>query len=438
MDILFLTNRPAANTQAATVTEYLDALHRFSRHRVFEISMLNQFPARLDLDRFDAVITHYSLSIGPLINHYLGEDLISRLKRFRGLKAAFLQDEYREIQTYWRHINELGLDVLFSCVPDDEIPKVYPPDKVPGLRVVNVLTGYVPEALMNYPTRPIAERAIDVGYRSRRMPYWLGRLGHEKTFIAEEFARRGAQHGLRLDLSTKEGERLYGEAWTQFIASCRAVIGAESGASIIDFDGQLERRVDDYCARHPNADFEEVFRLFLEPYEGSLNLHQISPRCFEAAALRTPMILFEGGYSGILQSGRHFIPLKKDFSNFDAVLAELKDNDALQEMADRTFDEVASNPAYHYSAFIQVIDRVLEEEVAARKTVTTAEPYARDAFESAVRWSLRYSLRRWMALQLQSLLLGVPLLRRMLFGLWFALPQPLKRIARPMARLISR
>jgi hypothetical protein len=438
MDILFLANRPAANTQAATVTEYLDALHRFSGHRVFEISMLNHFPGKLELDRFDAVIIHYSLSIGPLIDHYLGPDLIAQIKAYRGLKAAFLQDEYREIQTYWRHINELGLDVLFSCVPDNEIPKVYPPDKVPGVRVVNVLTGYVPEALMNYPSRPIAERAIDVGYRSRKMPYWLGRLGHEKTYIAEEFARRGEHHGLCLDLSTKEGERLYGPAWTQFIASCRAVIGAESGASIIDFDGQLERRVNDYCARNPKADFEEVFDRFLAPFEGSLRLHQISPRCFEAAALRTPMILFEGYYSGILVPDRHFIPLKKDFSNFDEVLAKLADSDGLQVMADRTYAEVAANPHYHYSAFIEIIDRVLSEEVANRQTVPARAPYDRVDFTSAVRRSLGYSVRRWIVLRLQSFLLGVPVARRALFGLWFALPQPLKRVARPMARLISR
>lgn len=438
MDILFLTNRPAANTQAATVTEYLNALKRFSRHRVFEVSMLNHFPAKLDLDHFDVVITHYSLSIGPLINHYLGPDLIAKIKRYRGLKAAFLQDEYREIQTYWRHINELGLDVLFSCVPDEEISKVYPSDKVPGLRVVNVLTGYVPEALLSYPTVPVAERTIDVGYRSRKMPYWLGRLGYEKTFIAEEFSRRGAQHELRLDLSTKEGERLYGESWNQFIASCRSVIGAESGASIIDFNGQLERRVDDYCARNPKASFEEVFDLFLAPYEGSLKLHQISPRCFEAAALRTPMILFEGEYSGILKPDRHFIALKKDFSNFDDVLRKLADNNALQTMADRTYTEIAANPAYHYKSFVDIIDRVLEEEVASRKTTSACANYDHASFTSALRWSLGYSVRRLIALRLQSFLLGVPIARRALFGLWFALPQPLKRIARPMARMLSR
>ena len=130
MNILFLANRPNKNTEAATVTEYLDALLKYSRHTVHEISMLHHFPARIDLDRFDAVITPYSLPLGPLLRHYLGDDLLERLKRFRGIKAAFLQDEYRQIQTYWKSLNELGIDLLFSCVPEDEIPKVYPPDKV--------------------------------------------------------------------------------------------------------------------------------------------------------------------------------------------------------------------------------------------------------------------------------------------------------------------
>ena len=216
------------------------------------------------------------------------------------------------------------------------------------------------------------------------------------------------------------------------------MIGAESGASIIDFDGQLERLVDDYCARNPKADFEEVFDLFLAPFEGSLRLHQISPRCFEAAALRTPMILFEGDYSGILKPDRHFIPLKKNFSNFDEVLGKLADTNALQAMADRTYAEVAANTRYHYSAFIEIIDGVLAQEVANRQTAPARAPYDRAGFASAVRWSLGYSIRRWIALRLQSFLLGVPLARRGLFGLWFALPQPLKRFVRPMARLISR
>jgi hypothetical protein len=438
MEILYLTNRPTNNSQAATVTEYLDALHKHSCHRVHEISMLHHFPKKVDLNRFDVVITHYSLSIGPMLNHYLGTDLVDRLKQFKGLKVAFLQDEYREIKTYWRHINELGLDVLFSCVPDDEISKVYPQEKVPYLRVVNVLTGYVPESLLSYPVISVAERPIDVGYRTRKTPYWLGRLGYEKWFISEEFQRRAEETDLVVDLSTKEGERLYGDAWINFVATCRAVIGVESGASIIDFDGQLEHRVEDYVAKYPKASFEEVSELFLGPYEDSLHLHQISPRCFEAAALRTPMILFEGSYSGVLKPNRHFIVLKKDFSNFDKVLSQLHDHEKLQEMADRTYNEIAMNSAFSYKSFINKIDKVLAHEAKERCTVKTSQPYTTEEFRRTINSSLGYVLRRRFALFMQSIVLGAPTGRKFIFGLWYFLPRPLQQLARPLARIISR
>ncbi|WP_260293645.1 glycosyltransferase [Sedimenticola hydrogenitrophicus] len=438
MNILFLTNRPTANTQAATVTEYLDALHKYSGHTVHEISMLRHFPDLVDLDRFDVVITHYSLSLGPLLHHYLGPKLVERLKRYKGLKAAFLQDEYREIQTYWKHINELGIDVLFSCVPGHEIAKVYPPDKVPKLRVENVLTGYVPERLVHQEVLPVDQRPIDVGYRTRRMPFWLGRLGQEKWFIAEEFKRRAEGTGLKLDLSTREGERLYGDAWSKFVASCRAVIGVESGASIIDFDGKLEHRVEAYTSKYPDATFEEVSEKFLGPFEGSLNLHQISPRCFEAAALRTPMVLFEGEYSGVLTPERHFIVLKKDFSNFDEVIAKLRDHSFLQAMADRTYAEIALDSRWSYRAFIKQVDDILEEEVSRRATLEASRPYTKAEFNRARRLSVNYYLRRKTALFMQSILLGMPFSRKSIFWLWEALPRPLRRFARPLARTVSR
>jgi len=440
MEILFLTNRPTANAQAATVTEYLDALLKYSKHNVHEISMLHHFPSRIDLNRFDVVISHYSLSIGPLLKHFFGEDLIERLKSFKGLKAAFLQDEYREIKTFWNHINELGINVLFSCVPDEEIPKVYPIDEVPNLRVVNVLTGYVPESLLGYEVAPIAKRRIDVGYRTRKMWYWLGALAHEKWFIAEEFKRRAKVDSLDLvlDFSSREDERLYGDAWTKFVASCKTVIGVESGASIIDFDGRLERIVDQYVSQHPKASFEEVSEIFLKPYEGSLKLHQISPRCFEAAALRTPMVLFEGNYSGVLVPNRHFIVLKKDFSNFAEVVEKIKDDAFLQEMANLTYKEVALNPRWSYQEFIGVIDRIVEDEVIKLKTVRAKNPYTPEEFSWRLKMSIRYFTNRRFVLALQSVLLGSPSARKVLFRLWHALPYSVQQLVRPFVRIISK
>jgi hypothetical protein len=440
MNILLLSNRPTANTQAETVTEYLDSFSKYSDHNIYEISMLHYFPERIDLNRFDAVITHYSLSIGPMLNHYLGPNLVRQLKSFKGLKAAFLQDEYREIKTYWKHINELGINVLFSCLPSDEVSKVYPQIEVPNLQVVNVLTGYVPEALLQQSVMPINHRPIDVGYRTRKMWYWLGALAHEKWFISEEFKRLATAKNLdlKLDLSNREGDRLYGKAWTNFVASCRTVLGVESGASIIDFDGLLERRVDQYTSKNPGATFEEVSELFLKPFEGSLRLHQISPRCFEAAALRTPMILFEGTYSGVLQPERHYIPLRKDFSNFDEVIIKIKDNSYLQRLADRTYQEIALNPRWSYRSFVNIIDEAVKIGVQSQKTTISLNPYVRSEFDQDLKRSFRYNMKRQIALNTQAVFLRKPIFRKALFGLWHSLPYPIQKMIRPLTKIISR
>lgn len=438
MKILFLANRPTANSQASTVSEYLDSLVKFSKHELFEISMLGRFPSNIDLDKFDVVLTHYSLSIGPLLTHYYGDDLIAKLKKFKGLKAAFLQDEYREVQTYWKHINELGIKLLFTCVPDDQIQTVYPFEKVPELTIVNVLTGYVPQTLTNRKVLPIAKRSIDVGYRTRKTPYWLGRLGYEKWMIAEEFQNRAEKSNLHLDLSTQEGDRLYGEAWTNFVASCRAVIGVESGASIIDFDGQLENCVDTYVSQNPNVSFEHVFEKFLKPYEGSLKLNQISPRCFEAAALRTPMILFEGNYSGVLKPDRHYIVLKKDFSNIEDILNKLKDHSYLQSLAETTFEEVALNPKWSYERFIEIVDTSIEDAMTRLKIETKKSNFCQNDFKKLVQKSYKYYWHRKLVLFIQSMLLGTPYARKAIFGLWEILPRPVQKIARPIAKIISK
>ena len=152
--------------------------------------------------------------------------------------------------------------------------------------VENVLTGYVPKNFVSSDVQKIKDRSIDVSYRTRRMPFWLGELGKEKWFISEEFARRSVSLDLRLDLSVEEIDRKYGSEWKNFIKNSKCVLGVESGASIIDFNGEIEKVVDTYVDKNPTASFEEVHALFLHKYEGSLKLNQISPRCFEAAALR--------------------------------------------------------------------------------------------------------------------------------------------------------
>src|SRR5205814_6148693 len=138
---------------------------------------------------------------------------------------------------------------------------------------------------------PLASRPLDIGYRGREVPYWLGRLGQEKTNIVNDFHRHIGNFPLRHDVSAKEEDRIYGPDWPRFIESCKTMLGTESGSSITDFDGGAEAQVRAYLQGRPDATFEEVHHAVLRPYEGNVVHSCISPRAFETAALGTAMVL---------------------------------------------------------------------------------------------------------------------------------------------------
>ena len=96
----------------------------------------------------------------------------------------------------------------------------------------HTLTGYVSDDLRRAAARfgkPDDQRTVDVGYRGRPLPPYLGRGGQEKDEIGRRFRELAAGTGLRLDIKGAEADRLYGDAWYRFIANCRCVLGVESG-----------------------------------------------------------------------------------------------------------------------------------------------------------------------------------------------------------------
>ncbi len=437
LNILLLCNRPARNADASTVTDHLEAFERFSHHSVTVISFIRELPAGLDLNRFDVVVIHYTIAIGYLSEHYISATAKARVHAFEGLKVAFIQDEYRAVNVVIEALRYMDVGLLFTCVPEAEIGKVYDRTRLPGLRAINNLTGYVPEKLLARQVPKVADRTIDIGYRTRKPPFWLGALSVEKWRIADAVGERAAAAGLRTDISYFEGDRLYGDAWIDFVSNCRIMLGVESGASVFDFEGDLQPRVDSYVADHPAAGFEEVQEKFLRPYEGLIRLNQISPRCFEAAALRTPMVLFEGEYSGVLVPGRHYLALRKDYANIADVIAAVRDIDRLQAIADCAYEEVACNPAWSYRRFVETFDDEVWREVATRGRAESRSAYSRTGLLLALARSPAWLIHRAISATVQRLLLGTGL-RKLIFGLWGRVPLSGRLMIRPFLRLIGR
>ncbi|MGE3805304.1 MAG: hypothetical protein AB7K24_11585, partial [Gemmataceae bacterium] len=135
-----------------------------------------------------------------------------------------------------------------------------------------------------------------------------------------------------------------------------------SGSNVFDPDGSLTRAVNEMLRQDPAASYESVHERLLARHEDRIRMNQMSPRIFEAIALRTALVLFEGEYSGVVEPEKHYIPLKHDFSNASEVLDRLEDVRYLEELTERAFADVIAPGRYGYGRLGQLLDRAIDEQ----------------------------------------------------------------------------
>ncbi len=356
---LLVYHRPIApwKKDASTVREHLHSFARHSRHRIWEVNIDTGFPPGLRDLEFRTILLHYSV-FGMNVYHF-DQSWSDYLKRTGAYKVAFFQDECTRCARRFAFLNDHAIDCVYTCLEPAEFGKVY--ERYTSVsRLVSTIPGYVSDELIEIGRRmtvPFDHRTIDVGYRSRPLPSYFGRGGMEKHTIGVRFGELAAGTGLRLDLATTEGDRLYGTDWYAFMANCRAVLGVESGVSVFDLEDEV---FEEYTQRLRDGLPVGLKDLTTLPrWEDRVYYRTISPRHFEAAALRVCQVLFEGRYSGVLQPMVHYIPLRKDFSNFEDVIALIRDDDVCRELTENAYRDLIASGKWSYARFVAGVDEVL-------------------------------------------------------------------------------
>ncbi len=360
LQIILLYDSAAMLT--GTIRDHVNAFETMSRHQVHAIDANGAADERARLDLADVLVLHYSLVISS--TRYIKPEFAKTITAFSGPKILFIQDEYRWVDRTSDAARNLGVSVIYTVVNEEVVRKIYRAPWFNNVRFEQTLTGYVPEALCARVVPSYQDRPIDVSYRARSLPGWLGDFAQEKQRIGVRFARDAQHYGLNCDIETSEGARIYGDDWIRFVANSKAVLGSESGASFIDFSGEVQKQVEAFERAHPDTPFEEVQRRFLEGRDRDIVINVISPRCFEAAALRTLLVLYPGTYSNVLEPNRHYVPLARDHSNMGEVVDYIRDPNRAGPIIDRAFQEVASAPRWTFSSFIKGFDQVAEDEHA--------------------------------------------------------------------------
>src|SRR5262249_28658574 len=351
-----------------TVPDHLESFARFSRHRIAYAHAAADGPLTFPLDQFDAVVLHYSIRLA--FDWHISPEFAWALRSFRGLKALFIQDEYDHTWRACQWIEQLGIGVVFTCVPPEHVRSIYTRVDHDRGAFPPTLTGYLPiDSDLGKHVKPLADRPIVIGYRGRALPFKYGQLGQEKLTIGVRMRAECESRGIPHDIEWTEGKRIYGPAWVDFVASCRATLGTESGSNVFDFDGTLASGINAALKENPRLTYAQVEERFLAGRERDGLMNQVSPRIFEAVALRTGLILFEGTYSGVVKPDKHFVPLKKDFSNVGDVLRRVQDDRELEAMTDRAYRHVIESGAYTYPAFVRQVDDALSRHAGpSRRT----------------------------------------------------------------------
>ena len=355
--MLLLFHRPTLRRGAATIIENIEAFNRYSRFKTWSVNTEYGFPAGLRQLRFSVIVLHYSLFGGW--DYPLDKGFCQYLDQCKtSYKVAYFQDEYRYCQKRFAFLSRFNVDCVYSLVEPEFFKATYKKYTVVP-KLISCIPGYVSERLVEMARRfckPDEERTIDIGYRGRQLEFYMGKAAQEKSGIATGFLERAAGLNLKLDISSSERGRLYGDDWYRFTANCRGFLGVEAGVSIFDTEDSVRTECEKRILTNPKVTFEELHDQFLYQWEDQIPYRTISPRHFEAAAFRVCQILFEGKYSGILKPMVHYIPLKKDFSNFNEAIRLFCDPAVRHQLTENAYRDLIASGKYSYQSFVRGLD----------------------------------------------------------------------------------
>lgn len=310
-------------------------------------------------DSFDAILINFCcrLHYGSLFS----DSCESFVAGFPGIRIVILQDEQENTLVVRKRVARLRPQILFTTLPPEAWSTVFPEEMFRETRIVRLLTGYARQRPLppNLTLLPLKERRLTLGYRVTPHVWRWGELGKLKIEVGQRFHQACLRREIPADIAWTEQAKIYGDEWLHFNASCQGVLGSESGASIFDWHGDLQRRETQFRHTYSTATCDD-FLAELTEQKVFFDTGQISPRVFEATVTRTPLVMVEGKYAGMLRPNEHYLPVKRNFDNIENVLDRMSDLGNLQEMADRAYNHLIKSGKFSYSSMAKIIDFEIE------------------------------------------------------------------------------
>lgn len=118
---------------------------------------------------------------------------------------------------------------------------------------------------------------------------------------------------------------------------------------------------------------------------------------------RTCQVLVEGDYDGVLVPGKHYIELKRDFSNVDEVLDLITKDELREEITQRAWEDVVVSGNFNYRNFV---DSVINSSLKH----TAPKPYSQWSKIShpAIYYWMQFTDRfAWLVMDLEAVFIKI-------------------------------
>jgi len=343
---------------------YYNAHDRTPSTDMSEYDIDGSIPEELQNKKYDVILLHTTFLGRRWMGAYFYKFLkqFSWVRKYNSLKLAFPQDPYDHAEVLDEWMFSLGVDVLYSVLPKSSDKILYPVSSI-NMVMRRCLTGYHDSPEPSTPAFPTdhQRRKYDIVYRATDLPYWFGSHGQLKKKIGDLVLQKIIGKDFREDISSNPGDTITGSKWLGFLGGSRCVLGCESGSSVLDYRGEVQLRVKTMLNKDPVLSFEEVSSRMPKGWD-DYEFFAISPRHLESIETMTCQLLIEGHYNGILKANKHYLPIKKDFSNLDEILEKSKDKNLTMGIAERAYEEILKPGRYSLAYFAKSIT----DEILAR------------------------------------------------------------------------
>jgi len=330
-----------------TYSYYQDCLNGFLNHPDLDVSVLDIQNLKTSLraitvrSSYDAVIFLHA-TFNVMVDNARLPLLKNLLRRVRGKRAFFLNNEFRQLDVKCQMADYLGADAIISQLCDDDASLLY--QQLWQRQILSMPYGV--DLADFQPHTPFTDRPIHIGFRGDYYPSYVGH--DDRDLLLDAFHDRVQDRPIHTDIQV--GERFDRLGWVKFLNQCQCLIGHEAGASRIDHDDNIRNFINAQEKRLPQDNFRQLMLALRETgvFDAPPSGRIAAPRNFEALATKTAQILLPGRYNDVLQKDVHYIELQRDFSNVDEVIEKVQDTTYLETLADRAYEDAVQHHTYRH------------------------------------------------------------------------------------------